>query len=354
MVFCSHVILYLQGSHLTGVNREFFLKIEIHRMSPAKPLISIVCPVFNEQVCVPLFFERLQATLLPLRAQFDFELTFTNNCSSDGTLAQIEKIREEASWVQVITLSRNFGYQASIMCGLRNAAGDAVIFIDVDCEDPPEMIPQFIHHWRGGNDVVYGRRAERPEHYAIVAARKLFYRVTRLIADNDFNLDMAEFSLISRRVREVCLRNRSSYPFVRNEIAYAGFRQHGIRYAREARVAGTTHYNLLRMVRFAIAGILSSSTFPLRFTAYVGLPLAALDLFATIVRFVAGPFDLLPLLLVNFMLLLIAVSGLSLFMARIYKDIIRRPLYIIDADLTLTNRATVGDDERITAPLSQI
>lgn len=309
-----------------------------------KPLVSIVCPVYNEEACVALFFQRLEAALLGLRADFEFELIFTNNNSTDRTLAEIEKIRTTASWVHVITLSRNFGYQASITCGLRNAAGEAVVFIDVDCEDPPEMIPQFLREWRAGNDVVYGRRAERPENQAIVFARKLFYRLTRVIADNDFNLDMAEFSLISRRVRDVCLRNRSSYPFVRNEIAYAGFRQLGIRYARGPRVAGTTHYNLFRMTRFAIAGILSSSTFPLRFTAYCGLPLAAINLIAMIVHLAAGPYDLQPLLLVNFTLVLIALSGLSLFMARIYKDVIQRPLYIVDADRSLLGRRITADD----------
>jgi glycosyltransferase involved in cell wall biosynthesis len=314
-------------------------------MPSDKPLISIVCPVYNEEVCVPLFFARLQSALRDVRSDFEFELLFTNNCSTDRTLEEIQKIRAGAPWVQVITLSRNFGYQASIMCGLRNAAGEVVIFIDVDCEDPPEMIPQFIQHWRAGNDVVYGRRAERPESFVIVGARKLFYRITRAIADSDFNLDMAEFSLISRRVRDVCLRNRSSYPFVRNEIAYAGFQQFGIRYAREARVAGATHYNLFRMTRFAIAGILSSSTFPLRFTAYFGLPIAFVDLVVLIVRLTIGPFDLQPLVLANFILVLIAVSGLSLFMARIYKDVIRRPLYIVNSDRSLVNRETVADNE---------
>ncbi len=313
-------------------------------MHSEKPLISIICPVYNEQACVPLFFERLNTALVGLWADFEFELIFTNNSSTDRTLEEIQKIRAAAPWVHVISLSRNFGYQVSIACGLRNAAGEAIVFIDVDCEDPPEMIPQFLEHWRAGNDVVYGLRAERPENRAIVLARKLFYRLTRVIADSDFNLDMAEFALISRRVRETCLHNRSSAPFVRNEIAYAGFRQFGIPYARGRRVAGATHYNLIRMMRFAIAGILSSSTFPLRFTAYCGLPLAAIDLIAVIVDLATGPYDLRPLLLVNFALVLIGVCGVSLFTARIYKDVIQRPLYIVDTARSLLNRAITTDD----------
>src|ERR1700688_132195 len=121
-------------------------------MSETKLMVTIICPVFNEQECVPLFFARLKSSLSELREAYDLELIFTNNCSTDRTLEEIQKIRAVEPWVHVITLSRNFGYQASIMCGLRNAAGQGTIFIDVDCEDPPEMIPQFIKHWRSGFD----------------------------------------------------------------------------------------------------------------------------------------------------------------------------------------------------------
>jgi len=312
-------------------------------MTDARPLVSIICPVFNEEVCVPLFFQRLQAMLSLLWTSFEFELIFTNNASTDRTLEKIREIRAANSWVRVVSLSRNFGYQASIMCGLRNAAGEAIIFIDVDCEDPPEMIPQFLSGWRAGNDVVYGRRTKRPEHPTMILARKFFYRFTRAIADSDFNLDMAEFALISRRVKAVCLHNRSSFPFVRTEIAYAGFRQFGIAYNRAPRVAGRTHYNLFRMARFAIAGILSTSTFPLRFTAYIGLPLALINALMMLADMLAGPFRLQPLLLLDMAALLVAVVGLSLFVARIYKDLIQRPLYIVDKTNTALDRPVIED-----------
>lgn len=311
--------------------------------SAANPLVTIICPVYNEEECVPLFFERLKSSLAPLRSGYNFELIFTNNCSTDRTFEEIQKIRATEPWVRVITLSRNFGYQASIMCGLRNAVGEATIFIDVDCEDPPEMIAQFLEHWRAGYDVVYGQRSARIENQIIVALRKIFYRLTRSIADNDFVLDMADFSLISHRVRTVCLRNRSSYPFIRSEIGYAGFKRLGIQYTRARRIAGQTHYNLYRMTAFALAGILSTSTFPLRFTAQVGVPLAALNFLAMLASTIAGPFNLQPLLLIDLTVLLLAVVGLSLYTARLYKDLVKRPLYIIDAACTSLGRDLIDD-----------
>jgi glycosyltransferase involved in cell wall biosynthesis len=316
-------------------------------MSAAKPLVTIICPVYNEEQCVPLFFERLRTSLANLRGDYDFELIFTNNCSTDRTLDEIGKIRTTEPWVKVISLSRNFGYQASIMCGLRNAAGEATIFIDVDCEDPPEMICQFLEHWRVGYDVVYGQRSNRMENQVIKGLRKIFYRLTRAIADNDFVLDMADFSLISRRVRAVCLRNHSSYPFIRSEVGYAGFKRVGIRYTRARRIAGQTHYNLFRMTSFALAGILSTSTFPLRFTAYISVPLAALNVLMILISLMAGPIDLQHLVLLDITALLIAVVGLSLYMARVYKDIVQRPLYIVDMECTALGRELIDDLGRI-------
>src|SRR5579862_5003418 len=124
-------------------------------------LITIICPVHNEQTTVPLFYARLKTALQPLESGYDYELLFTNNRSSDGTLAEIQKIRAVDKRVQVLTLSRNFGYECSVATGLRYARGAAIVVIDVDCEDPPEMIPQFVAEWEKGNDVVYGKRDRR-------------------------------------------------------------------------------------------------------------------------------------------------------------------------------------------------
>jgi glycosyltransferase involved in cell wall biosynthesis len=292
--------------------------------------VGIICPVFNEEECIPLFFDRLKAVLEEHWDDYEFSLLFMNNASTDHSLAQILTLREEHDWVDVISLSRNFGYQASLMCGLNNEQSDATIVIDVDCEDPPEMISTFLHKWEEGYDVVYGERTNRPESQIIQLCRKAFYRLTSAVSDNDFVLDMAEFSLFSRAVRETLVFNKSSYPFIRTEIGYAGFRRLGVSYSRQPRVSGETHYNLTRMVLFAVGGILSSSTFPLRLVVYLGVPLFILDMVALVL--VQTPMLMSKVFLLNLMVLLLGVTCLSIYSARTYKDGLRKPLYIIDEE----------------------
>jgi dolichol-phosphate mannosyltransferase len=309
------------------------------------PLVSVICPVFNEVDCIPIFFSRLKHVVQPLEARYRFELIFTNNGSSDDSLARILEIREKHPWVQLITLSRNFGYHASLMSGLVNASGDLMVIIDVDCEDPPELIPVFLKGWEEGNDLVYGERIKRPEAWWLRGARKLFYRLTRSIADSDFILDMAEFSLFTRRVRDVLCSNRSTFPFLRNELAYAGFARKAIPFTRLQRVHGQTHYRLLGMTRFAITGILSSSTFPLRAAAYFGIPIGAIDLGVATSRLVSPyPTDLAPLFLLNLSFVVVALGFASIYIARIYKDEVGRPRFIVDQSRTFLNGRVAHDD----------
>ncbi len=289
-----------------------------------RPLISIVCAVYNEEACLPIFYERLQAALKPLRDRYDFELLFTNNRSTDGTLRVIRQLRERDPSVQVLTYARNFGYEASIATGLRYARGAAIIAIDVDCEDPPEMLPQFIAEWEKGYDVVYGQRDRRQEFVGMHLARKLFYRITHFMADAEFILDMAEFYLISAAVRDAVLANRSTKPFLRGEVAYAGFNRKGISYERQRRAAGRTHYNLWRATEFAIAGILTTSTFPLRLPLYLFPWLVVWN----VALLGWGKFQWLvmgDLLYITFFLTMVC-----LYLARTYKDVDQRPLTVID------------------------
>lgn len=305
----------------------------------SKPLISIVCPVYNEEQAVPIFYGRLKAAIAPLADKYDFELIFTNNRSTDGTLSVIRALREEDASVQVVTLSRNFGYQASVLAGISYSAGDATIVIDVDCEDPPEMIPGFVAKWEEGFDIVYGLRANRPEPRVLVWLRKLFYRTLRLMADTDIVLDMAEFALVSSRVRNVMRDNRNTYPFLRAEIGYSGFLRHGITYDREQRVTGQSYYNLWGMVLFAAAGILSVSTFPIRIALYA-LPLVVFANAALLACDLIGApsscFKILVAMDLVYGITLLTTHGL--YLARIYKNDIGRPVFIIDWNLSFTSR----------------
>jgi dolichol-phosphate mannosyltransferase len=287
--------------------------------------------VYNEQESVPLFYGRQKAALEPLTGAYNFQILFTNNCSGDSTLDIIRQLHEQDPSVEILTLSRNFGYQASVLAGLYYARGDAMIVIDVDCEDPPEMVPQFITEWEVGNDIVYGIRQKRQEFIAIQWARKLFYRLLSLTADSNIILDMAEFALISARVRDHVIDNASTFPFIRTEIGYVGFRRKGIPYERQRRIHGRTHYNFVTMTEFAIGGILTSSTYALRMAAFSGAILLPLNL-VLLVLYLAGVLSLAFHLLVSLdlMYLVFFVAVIAVYVARIYKNNVSRPVFIVD------------------------
>ena len=296
-----------------------------------RKLISIVCPVHNEEAAIPLFFERLTKALAPVRDRFDLELIFTNNASTDGTLAAIKQLARNNPYVQVLSLTRNFEYEASVATGLRYAHGAAIAVIDVDCEDPPEMIPKFVAEWEQGHDVVYGKRDQRREFVGMHLARKAFYRVNRLIADSDIVLDMAEFFLISAAVRDAILTNNSTKPFLRSEVAYVGFRHKGISYERQPRLIGKTHYSLFHAFKFGVAGILSSSTFPLRLSVYSFPILVA----ANGALLAWGRFEWLVAL--DFLYVAFFLAVLCIYLARTYKDVVHRPLSVVDWEQSTLN-----------------
>jgi dolichol-phosphate mannosyltransferase len=305
--------------------------------------VTVICPVYNEEKCVDYFYGRLKDAIADLEGRIAFQLLFVNNASTDATYATIQALRARDPSVQVLSHSRNFGYQASIISGLTNAVGDAFVIIDVDCEDPPEMIRDFVRHWEDGYDIVYGLRAARPEAAALVGMRKLFYRLTHAIADVDFIVDMAEFSLFTARVRRQVLRHHSTYPFVRSDLAFVGFRRLGLPYTREPRRFGETHYNLVRMTKFAVGGILSTSTFPLRILAYIGLPLAAANAAASLFSAIGLAGDLRWLALLNWSFLCGALAFLGIYLARVSKDVTGRPVFIVDRDRTELNGRRVRE-----------
>jgi len=307
-----------------------------------RPLVTVVCPVFNEEQAVPLFYARLTAALGRCEDKVRFELLFVNNRSTDRTLELLRELRARDPRVHYLTMSRNYGYQASITAGMRHARGDAVVNIDVDCEDPPELIPAFIERWLAGADVAYGIRDQRSEFVGMHLARKLFYRVTRKLADHEIVLDMAEFFLVDRRVRDHVLATRSTFPFVRGQLGYVGFRREGIPYKRERRIVGRTHYNLAGAVRFGLAGILSSSTLPLRALAYVGAGALALDVAGAVAVLAEGArwgldaFQRWTLALVALHAgwLAFGLGMIGIYLARAYKDGLALPLYIVDERLS--------------------
>lgn len=297
--------------------------------------IAVICPVYNEAKVIPLFYARIKLVMQELSKRYDISLTFSNNCSTDKTVEEILRLRALDPSVFLISLTANVGYQRSLECGLRNCKGDLFVFIDVDCEDPPEMILKFVEAYEQGYDIVYGERADREEPGYIMLMRKIFYRILRFVADDDVVLDMAEFSLMTADVRDAIIEDNSSFPFIRASIGRVGFRRKGIAYKRNKRIEGESHYNFFGMTKFAVAGILSSSTLFLRLPIYTLPAWLLLVLALAVGRAVTGNKWLDAALIFSFFFYVgTTVSFMAIYIARIYKNTLGRPNYVIDRKTT--------------------
>ncbi len=299
-------------------------------MNLENKLITVICPVHNEEKVIPLFFDRILPVFNELSSRYRTNLLFVNNAFTDATYQTIDRLREQNSFVYVISLSRDYGYQSSLECGLNNAQGDLIVFIDVDCEDPPEMILEFVSYYEQGYDLVYGKRVDREEIRVITWMRNLFYHIVRRVGDEDIIMYMAEFSLMTSEVRDAVIESHNSFPFIRSSISRVGFKRVGVPYKRHRRIAGKTHYNLINMTIFAIAGILSSTTLPLRLPIYLfpfWILLTALLGAAQIMT--GSPWFLLVNALSTCAYIGSTAAFTALYMARTYKNGLGRPNYVI-------------------------
>lgn len=296
--------------------------------------LSVIVPVYNEETNIAPFYERTRPVLESLPGLAGWEIIFVNNGSADGSLAELKRFRARDERVKIVTLSRNFGYHGALTAGLTHGTGELLAAIDVDCEDPPELFTTFLNAIKQGAQVAYGIRSNRDEFKVITLFRQAFYYLNQMVADSEVIVWMAEFCMMTRQVRDAILTPKTTYPFLRAEIGYVGFTRVGIPYRREARRRGRSHYNLLGMTRFAIGGILSSSTFPLRLVMYlaaalaIGFPLVALLARLSLeesAHWVA---------IVGFYFLLYSGSSLTLYLARTYKNGVARPVFIVDHQQT--------------------
>ena len=296
--------------------------------------LSIITPVHNEEANIAPFYARVKKVADALDGVTAWELLFVNNASEDGSLDQVRKLRERDPRVKVLTLSRNFGYHSAIVAGLTESTGDLYAIVDGDGEDPPELLAQFYAAIRGGAQVTYGIRSNRQEPRWLTLCRGLFYHINRWIADGDVELWMAEFTMITQQVREAILVSRTTFPFLRSEMGYVGFKRVGIPYLREKRRHGTSHYNVLGMMRFAVGGFLASSTFPLRLVLYTAAVMAVAFPLVTLWR----SFTLVEAAAVGailaFYFSLLALAMVALYLARTYKNVTARPLYVVDRERT--------------------
>jgi glycosyltransferase involved in cell wall biosynthesis len=236
-------------------------------------LISVVVPLYNEKENLPELYRRLTAALEKDNERF--ELVFVNDGSKDATPRILEELHRQDGRVVAVHLSRNFGHQAALSAGLDTARGQAVILMDGDLQDPPEVLGRFIAAWRQGHEVVYAVRTKRKEGLAKRFAYALFYRVLRAISELDIPLDSGDFCLMDRTIVDAVKNMPERLRFVRGLRSFAGYRQTGICYERAARNAGQPKYTFHALLRLALDGLIGFSRFPLTLITYLGLVILA-------------------------------------------------------------------------------
>jgi len=325
-----------------------------------KTLISIVVPIYSEETVIPEFYRRAKGILAGLGPRYAHEILFVDDGSRDESLNLLKDLGREDPGVKVISFSRNFGHQFAITAGLDYARGDAVVIIDGDLQDPPEVIPEMLLKWEEGNKVVYGVRERRKgENPFKLLTAKVFYRMIRRLSDTKMPLDTGDFRLLDRRVVDALKSIREENRYIRGLVSWTGFKQVGVPYQRDRRYAGKTKFTLKKMIRFAFDGILSFSDKPMKISAYLGFLITlasfvmALRILINKIRFpemlVSGWTTLILAVLFIGGVQMISLGILGLYLGRQYREVKKRPLYVI-AETEGFSPDAEGGQEQIPPP----
>ena len=305
----------------------------------SKPVLSLIIPAYNEQEVLFASFERMDAAMASINVPY--EIIYVNDGSKDDTLSHLRRLQAEHKQVRVLSFSRNFGHQLAVTAGMDAARGDALIIIDVDLQDPPEIIPKLVEKWREGHDIVYGKRLQREgETFMKKFTAHCYYRLLTSMSAYPIPLDTGDFRLISRRVADVFLSMREHSRFLRGMSAWMGFDAVPVEYVRHERFAGKTKYTLKKMLKLALDGITGFSSTPLTMPgwfgvglcALAGLGLIALIVLACTVGVPGWLFAFDGLLFVQAAILL-AMSVQGAYLGRMYEELKGRPLYIVSEKL---------------------
>lgn len=307
-----------------------------------RPTFSVVVPIWNEEQVIPELYKRVVDTMDGVtRARGEtWELVCVNDGSRDNSLALLVGLREKDARVKIIDFSRNFGHQVAITAGADFADGDAVIVMDADLQDPPDVVVRMIDKWREGYDVVYAQRRTREgETKFKLWTASAFYRLLRSITDVNIPVDTGDFRLMDRRVVLVMRKLREKHRFMRGLSSWVGFKQTGVEYDRAERYAGETKYPLRKMLRLAIAAITSFSFLPLQLATYAGFILAGISLLGIVIAIIlrlsgslafAGQATTLVAVLFLGGIQLIFLGIIGEYIGRIYDEAKDRPLYVVN------------------------
>jgi polyisoprenyl-phosphate glycosyltransferase len=304
-----------------------------------KKLVSIVVPVFNEIDVIDACYERLTAVMQSL-PEYDYELVFIDDGSTDATHARLLEFHAQDPHLRIIKFSRNFGHQIAVTAGIDQARGDAIIIIDADLQDPPEVIPRMVAKWQEGFDVVYGVRKRRvgEGRFKLVTAAA-FYRLLRSFTNIEIPVDVGDFRLVSARAAEQLRKLREKDRFVRGLVCWIGFRQTGIPYERDSRHAGETKYPVRKMIKFAMDGITSFSSLPLKLASWLGylasflafIYLASVFVQRAMGYTVEGWATIMVAMLFLGGVQLICIGIIGEYIGRIFNEIKGRPMYVIES-----------------------
>jgi glycosyltransferase involved in cell wall biosynthesis len=302
-------------------------------MASEMPLISISIPVLNEEQNIEALYSRLSALAEKMADRCRLEFVFSDNHSDDRTWALLSRLAERDSRVKAIRFSKNFGFQRSILANYMHTRGDAVMQIDADLQDPPELLEVFFEKWRSGYQVVYGVRKARPESAALRMFRKVGYWIIDKISEHPIPRDVGDFRLIDRKIVDLLTQVKTASPYLRGTIAGLGFNQTGIPYDRDARVAGTSKFNVNRLLRLGLTAVFNHSTVPLRVASFVGALILTMSLVGAVYYvFLKLLNPDLPQGLASIHILVLFGIGLNSFLLGIIGEYILRIYLVLRAD----------------------
>lgn len=343
----------LDGADAAGVSLERFLDLlDRYRSAEAGlvgailtepvpatvPDVSVVVPVYNEESNIPVLVERLLPVLAAIGSS---EIVFIDDLSTDGSVATIRQLQTEHPEIVLVPLARNFGHQGALTAGLEHAGGHAVVLMDADLQDPPEVVTDMVARWREGFDVVYAIREKRKEGAILRACFFIFYRLLQWISEIELPFDSGDFCLMDRQVVEALNGLPESNRFLRGLRGWVGFRQIGITYERAERHSGETKYSVAARVRFAVDGLLSFSDIPLRLASLMGFLATGSAVIYLLIAVFAKVFgNGIPQGWTSIIFVQLIVGGVQLIMmgvageylARTYHEVKRRPAYVVQLD----------------------
>ena len=316
--------------------------------------ISLVIPMYYEEQVAEECYRRTRNVLKSIE-EYDYEIIFINDGSKDKTLEILETIAKEDNKVKVISFSRNFGHQSAVTAGLKYATGDAIIIIDADLQDPPELIPDMLKYWENGYDVIYGKRKKREGESAFkLLTAKVFYETLNKLSDVEIPKDTGDFRLVDKKVVDVVNNLPEHNKFLRGLFSWVGFRQYAYEYERKERFAGKTKYPLKKMMKLAKDGIFSFSTKPLKIVGGLGIISVIISIAILIYAILSYAYswnNLTPgwtsiMCTITFLggVILLSLWMIGEYIGRIYEETKQRPQYIIEKTININKLRNMSND----------